>query len=327
VALVATLALWTAPGTVTAQVGVTETAADGPKKPVGMPGSIPVSFTNRPEDEKAVLAVGETFRKLFAAGDAKGVAALYAENAEIIDEVGDRIVGRPAIQEAYAALFQTRKGATIEIKVDSLRFLDADTAKEEGSTTVKLAQSAEPPAVRQYTVLFTKQGEAWRYASVREEVSPALSHHDRLAELEWMIGDWVDENSESVVHATCKWSPDKNFLLREFTVQSRGTPVMTVHQRIGWDPLTKQIKSWVFDSEGGYGEGFWTRSGTQWMIKSTGVLPDGRVATATNILTRTGPNSAKWASIERTIGGEHTTDKYENLIVRRPPPYKPEAPK
>ena len=53
---------------------------------------------------------------------------------------------------------------------------------------------------------------------------------------------------------------------------------MTVTQRIGWDPLTKQIKSWVFDSEGGYGDGLWTRKGNQWVIKSTGVLPDGRIA-------------------------------------------------
>ena len=61
--------------------------------------------------------------------------------------------------------------------------------------------------------------------------------------------------------------------------------MMTVNQRIGWDPLTKQIKSWVFDSEGGYGDALWTRKGNQWVIKSTGVLPDGRTASATHVLT------------------------------------------
>jgi len=94
---------------------------------------------------------------------------------------------------------------------------------------------------------------------------------------------------------------------------------MTVTQRIGWDPLSKQIKSWVFDSEGGYGDGLWTRNGDQWMIKSSGVLPDGRIATATNILTRVGPNAARWASTERTVGGFHAPDRFENMMVRRPP--------
>ena len=92
------------------------------------------------------------------------------------------------------------------------------------------------------------------YSSVREELEPGLPHQERLKELEWLVGDWIDESSESVIHGTCRWSADKNFLLRDFTIQSEGKPVMTVTQRIGWDPLSKQIKSWVFDSEGGYGD-------------------------------------------------------------------------
>ena len=142
------------------------------------------------------------------------------------------------------------------------------------------------------------------YSSVREEHPTGLAHHERLKELEWMVGEWLDESSDSIIHATCRWSDDKNFLLRDFVIHVQGKPVMNVTQRIGWDPLTKQIKSWVFDSDGGYGDALWTRNGNQWIIKSTGVLPDGRIATATNILTRTGPNAARWASTERTVGGQ-----------------------
>ena len=135
-----------------------------------------------------------------------------------------------------------------------------------------------------------------------------------------MVGEWLDESSDSIIHATCRWSDDKNFLLRDFVIHVQGKPVMNVTQRIGWDPLTKQIKSWVFDSDGGYGDAFWARNGNQWIIKSTGVLPDGRIATATNILTRTGPNTARWASTERTVGGEVAPDHHESVMVRRPPP-------
>ena len=38
--------------------------------------------------------------------------------------------------------------------------------------------------------------------------------------------------------------------------------------------------------------GLWSRIGNEWVIKSTGVLPDGRIATATHILTRVDPHSA-----------------------------------
>jgi len=299
------------------------------QQPAGAPAPAKPSagLTDRPDDEKAIRLVGETFRKAFAAGDAKAVAALFTEDAEIVDETFDRIQGRSEIQDAYSSLFQGRKGTTIEILVDSIRFLAPDVAKEEGRTRVKEADSSEPPTVRRYTVLFVRQSGQWRYSSVREELEPALTHRERLQELAWMVGDWIDEGSDSVVHAICKWSPCQNFLLRDFTIESQGKPVMTVHQRIGWDPLSKQIKSWVFDSEGGYGSASWTRVGNQWMIKSTGILRDGRIATATNILTRTGPNAARWSSTERTIGGVHAPDRSENVFVRNPPGPQPEPSK
>ena len=43
--------------------------------------------------------------------------------------------------------------------------------------------------------------------------------------------------------------------------RSRGT------QRIGWDPVAGQFRSWDFDSQGGYSEGLWSRDGDRWIIK------------------------------------------------------------
>ena len=38
-------------------------------------------------------------------------------------------------------------------------------------------------------------------------------------------------------------------------------------QVIGWDPAAKQVRSWVFDSGGGIGEGIWTKQGDKWIKK------------------------------------------------------------
>jgi uncharacterized protein (TIGR02246 family) len=274
--------------------------------------------TERPADVKAIKQVTEAFTNAFSAGDAKAVADLYTDDAELIDENGELIQGRPTIRDFYAALFNERKGATIEIAPASLRFLGPDVAKEDGQTRVN-PSGGEPATYRDYTVLYVKQGGRWLHSSVREEHSIGLAHHERLAELEWMIGEWLDESSDSIIHANCRWSDDKNFLLRDFVIHVQGKPVMNVTQRVGWDPLTRQIKSWVFDSAGGYGDALWARNGNQWVIKSNGVLPDGRIATATNILTRTGPNSARWTSTERTVGGEVAPNHRESVMVRRPP--------
>ena len=174
-------------------------------------------------------------------------------------------------------------------------------------------------SLRRYTVLYVKQNGRWLCSSEREEHAARVAHHEHLKALEWLVGDWVEQSSDSTVHAICRWSQDKNFLLRDFTVHVQGRPVMTINQRIGWDPLTKQIKSWVFDSEGGYGDEFWTRKGNQWVIKSTGVLPDGRTASATHVLTKDGTNSARWTSTERTLGGSTIAEPVEYVMVRRGP--------
>jgi uncharacterized protein (TIGR02246 family) len=294
-------------------------AASGASSPPAINQSRPGATTGRSDDERAIRTIAETFRSAYNAGDAKVVAALFTEDAEMIDELGERIKGRSAIQNFFYSLFQARKGAKIEILTDSISFLSPDVAKEEGHTRVKPAESEAPETIRRYSLLFVKQGGKWLYSSVREEDEPTLAHEQRIKELEWLVGDWVDETSDSTVHVTCQWSRDKNYLLRDFTIHVQGQPVMTVDERIGWDPLRKQIRSWVFDSEGGYSDGYWTRDGNQWFIKSTGVLPDGRTASATQILTRAGTNTARWASIHRTVGGQVVPNLQEYVMVRRPP--------
>jgi uncharacterized protein (TIGR02246 family) len=326
ISLCGTLLAWVSLGMMTSANGQVPGTVRSPSRapaviqtnPAGLLGAPSGLLTDRPDDERAIREVAEAFKRAYNAGDAKAVAALYTDDAEIIDESGDRIHGRPAIQDAYGAIFDERKGATIEITCTSLRFLGPDVAKEEGQTRVKPG-GIEPATLRNYSLLFVKQGGRWMYSSVREEHASGVPHQERLKELDWMLGEWLDESSDSVIHIKCRWSDNKNFLMRDFLIHIEGRPVMTVTQRIGWDPLTKQIKSWVFDSEGGYGDALWARNGNQWTIKSTGVLPDGRIATATNVLTLTGPNAARWSSIERTVGGQRVPDHRETVMVRRPP--------
>ena len=88
--------------------------------------------------------------------------------------------------------------------------------------------------------------------------------------------------------------------------------------RLGPD-CSGQFKTWIFDSEGGFGEGYWTRNGDQWVIKAEGVRQDGQPASATNIITRLGKDRASWQSVDRTIGGAAVPGVDEFTIVRKPP--------
>lgn len=291
--------------------GTEAVAQSAPEKPAASPAP-------RTADEKLIRAEADRFGEAFNAGDSKRVADLFTDDAEMIDEHGDRIQGRDHIREVFSTLFKDRAGVKITTFVDSVRFLGSDAAKEDGRSRL-VFPGTEPAINRRYTVLYVKQDGRWLHSSVREELDPTNTPHDRLKELEWMNGDWIDESADSTVTARCRWSDDQNFLLRDFEVFVQGKLSMRVSQRIGWDPLTKQIKSWVFDSEGGHGEGSWSREGNSWIIKATGVLPDGRIASGTHEITRINPTTARWISRDRTVAGQIFPEHEEYVLVRKPP--------
>ena len=268
--------------------------------------------------EKEVRDADELFVKAYNAGDAKALAAMFTDDAEAVDEYGNTIAGRVAIEKVYEALFESRKGSKLTITLDSLRVIGSDLAIETGRS-VLTADKAAAPEVSEFSAVLVKRDGKWLQTYVRELPTKVISPKDRLKDLDWLLGDWVDESGSAVVYSTCQRSKDQHFLLRDFTTLVGGKTEMTVHQRIGWDPLTRQFKSWVFDSEGGHGEGLWSRANDQWFVKSTGVLTDGKLASATHVYSIDGKHRVHFRSIDRTVGGEALDDGHEVILVKKPP--------
>lgn len=279
----------------------------------------------RPEDSKAIRAISQEFAKAYNRGDAKAIAALFTEDAEVNDEAGDKVQGRDAIARHFAVAIGDGPKSTIELTPDSLRFLGADAARETGRSRTTPTGGGGPETSR-YTVIYVRVGGKWLHDSVEELPDPSLTAHDRLMQLEWLVGDWVDEGDQGVVHTMCRWSDDKSFLLREFTIKIPGQPISSGSQRIGWDAGREQFRSWVFDSDGGHSEGLWTASGeSQWTILVSGTLADGRPVAATQVLTFVNKGHARWKSLDRTIDGEPLPDTPEVVLVRTPPKPSPPA--
>jgi uncharacterized protein (TIGR02246 family) len=268
-------------------------------------------------DEAAIRANIARFVKAYNAGDAKAVAALFTSDGLAVGKDGSEAEGRDAIAETFAGLFADMPGRRIELNVDAIRFLGADLAVEVG-TSKEMSAPAQAPERDRYTVLHVKRNGKWLMALARDEEGPVATGHERLLPLAWLVGDWIDDGGSAVVYSACRWSKDGNYLLQDFKLQINGRSAMNVNQRIGWDPLTKCIRSWVFDSEGGYGESVWARDGNGWIIRASGVRPDGTTASATNWLTRTGKDGYLWRSTDRVVGAERQP-AMEVRVVRKPP--------
>jgi uncharacterized protein (TIGR02246 family) len=300
------------------QFQLTKQAA--PRRPPAQEGTKVRPAVDRSADEAVIRANIDQFVKAYNAGDAKGVAALFTADGQILDKEGNETEGRDAIAQTFAELFAASPKKKIEVSVESLRFIGAELAVEVGMTKETPAPN-EPPEYDRYTVLHVKRDGRWQMALARDEEGPPPTAHEQLGPLAWLIGEWVDDDGSAVVRSSCRWSEDGNFLLQDFKLQLNGRDAMNVNQRIGWDPLARRIRSWVFDSEGGFGESLWARDEDRWIIKATGVRPDGSSASATNMLIPLGSDGYVWRSMDRIVGDD-AQPPTEVQVVRKPPDAK-----
>ena len=214
------------------------------------------------------------------------------------------------------------KDAKLEIEVKSIKFLSPNVAVESG--TARVVRPKEEPDESTYSALFVKRDGKWLLDRVKEEepprTAPPPSNYEHLKDLEWMVGSWIDndEDDHATIQTDCDWAKNKNFMTRSFAVVIGDQVNMAGMQIIGWDPVAKQIRSWVFDSDGGFAEGKWTRKGDRWLIQQTGTLPDGSKSSAVNIIKKIDNDSFTWQTVQRSVNGDLLPDVDEVTIVRKP---------
>ncbi len=260
---------------------------------------------NRQADsEIAIRKAVEAYVVSFNKGDAKALAALWAPEAVYTNPIsGEEVVGREAIEKQFATIFAESKGAKLEATTLSIGFVSPNVAVEQG--TAKVIRSDQDPEESQYSAVYVKLDGQWLLDRVAEEiVSGVISHYEHLKDLEWMVGSWVDHDETATVSTECNWTRNNNFLTRSFVVQVGDQIDMAGMQIIGWDSADKVIRSWVFDSDGGFGQATWSKVGNRWHVQQTGVLSDGRKSSVMNIITYVDDNTCTLQSVNRTVDGE-----------------------
>jgi uncharacterized protein (TIGR02246 family) len=297
----------------------------GPARAQSQPaGGQPAAARPTAEDpqEKPVRDVVRAFVQAYNAPDSKALGELFLDSASVLDPSGFETHGKAAIGAMYAATLRDAPGLKLESQTDQVRFLTPDVARLEGRSRVFSTGTGSANDFTKFTALLVRSAGKWQLAELREQPAPLqdITSYERLQELEWMVGDWVDETEGNRAVVNVRWADKQSYLIRTYSVEIRGEKAHSGTMFIGWDPLTEQVKSWVFDSEGGHGEGLWTRtSENQWIVKASGVLRDGRPTSATHIHTILNKDAVKTSSIDRIIGGQIAPDILDIVMVRKPP--------
>jgi uncharacterized protein (TIGR02246 family) len=283
-------------------------------------GTAPTAAPKRSAEDEALAQTVQALVKSYQARDAKAFAAVFTAEGEYLDETGAIFHGRKAIEEEFGGFLKEHPGTTIDVEVGPARLIAPGVLAADGVT--RLTQTKGEPAVPGHCALVcTKEGTRWLIASLRETAAAAgqPSAHEELKQLEWLVGEWLDETPGSRVHFSCRWDESGAFLLRDFAVQSLGERILTGTERIGYDPLTSRLKSWVFDSSGGYADGYWHREGNSWILNSAGVTSDGRIASGSSIFAPVDAHRYTFHSVDRIVGGDRLPDLTQVTVVRKPP--------
>jgi uncharacterized protein (TIGR02246 family) len=275
-----------------------------------------VGQDKNPQEESALFKKAEGFVAAFHKGDAKALAAHWTPDGDYTDQTGRTLKGREAIEKAFSGMFAEHKGLKVRVDIGSLRFVTPDVAIEDGVTSV-MPPDGGPPSRARYTIVHVKRNSDWYLSSVREAPYAVPSNREQLAELEWLIGDWADNNAKGeTARVNYQWGANQNFLVGEFTTTIKQFAVGGGTQRIGWDAGNKQLRSWVFEDNGGFGGGLWQRDGNQWTIKAHATLPDGKKMAATNILTRVDADTMTMQFRDRTVDGQRM-EETKMVTLRR----------
>ena len=292
--------------------------------PVGLPAAASDTATpvaqaspgsESPEFKKAADRLHK-YIEAYNKGDAEALANYYAEDVDYTDQDGAEVNGREAMRKLLADNFAANQDARLDVTIEEVKQLTPDVVVNRGIATVT---SKEGPAVAtRYVAINVKKGDQWQISQLTETEAPAPSGYSQLQALEWLVGTWQDKIGDQTVETKVAWAGDKNFLVRTFKIRGSEQSETDGWEIVGWDPERQQIRSWIFDSNGGFGESTWVNNGELWLIQASNVLPDGGHSTAENVLTKVDDNKFTWESQNRTRNGE-LQPSLDKIEVQRSP--------
>jgi uncharacterized protein (TIGR02246 family) len=267
-------------------------------------------------EELAIRKTIDSYVAAFNRGDAKALAAHWGRRGEMTTSEDETLRGRESLEKHFAASFTENKALKLELLGTVIEFMSPSVAVEKG--VARVVGPDQEPSETQYVAVHVATEEGWKIDSVREQEPEFVppSNYEKLEQLQWMVGNWSDAEETGSVETNCRWTTNRNFLVNTFRVYVEDRLDMEGTQIIGWDPHRQAIRSWLFDSDGGFGVGRWTGNGNRWTVQTLHVLPDGRQASSTSIYERIDDNTMQFRSIGRQVDGELLPNVEPFSVVR-----------
>lgn len=266
--------------------------------------------------EAEIRAQADAYVKAFDQQDVDKLASFWTKDAVYYNiTTKDTIQGQDEIKAYFKDQFAAEGEETLNLKIHSVTIKEPGKATESGF--VEINSTALPSSHSVFTADLVKENGSWLLKKVEEaDIVTPPSHYEQLKDLEWMVGSWTSESEGKSLKLTVTWDRNKNFLTQKFNLSLLDEVDLDGQQIIGWDASKERIRSWIFDSDGGFGEGLWSHQDKDWYVSMSFTLPDGRKASATHIYTPVDANSFKFAVEDRDVDGKLLPDSEPVTITK-----------
>jgi uncharacterized protein (TIGR02246 family) len=256
-------------------------------------------------NETAIRNATISYREAFNNQDAESLAQLWTEDGSYVDFTDHETVqGRPEIEKYFKERFEAEGKSKIDITINSIDFQSGTGATQKGVASVTYEDGSHEKTA--FESKYVKSDSDWL---LKKQVSIDLvappTHYEHIKDLDWFVGGWVSQDDDTVITKNLyEWDHNKNFLVHSFIMDVLGQKELSGEEVIGWDPIEKKIRSWTFDSDGGFGHGVWSKEDDSWYVAVVYILPDGKRASATHIYTKVDGNAYTFSSVSRDIDGK-----------------------
>ncbi|MBA3721433.1 MAG: SgcJ/EcaC family oxidoreductase [Parachlamydiaceae bacterium] len=259
-------------------------------------------------DKKAIKSVVQSYQEAFNKKDTAKLTSQMTADATYRNPVtGESAKGREAIEKLFKEKFEKGQNRRLDVTIKSIEFPNADEAIENG--VMKVIFDDKSSVEMAYQAEYVRESDKWLVKAINMiELSEPSSNFEKLKELSWLIGKWIDYDANVEIGFDNQWDKYKNFITQHFKMKIYGHDDIEGKQIIAWDPIKEVIRSWVFDSDGEFGEGTWKKVDNSWYATMRYTLSDGRIGTSKNVYTFVDDSNYTFASIEREVDGEILPD-------------------
>jgi uncharacterized protein (TIGR02246 family) len=136
----------------------------------------PLVRADKAADEKALKARADEFVAAWDKGDAKGLAAIFAPEGDLINPFGRVAKGRAEVEKLFAEEHASfTKNTHYDIRSLETRLVGADAAVQDWDVEMTGMKgpdgSAMPPLKHHVTVVYAKKGGQWWAVAARPAVA------------------------------------------------------------------------------------------------------------------------------------------------------------